>query len=70
MTLPAPDYQLPWTCDHCGYVGDTGPVHEHPRAARGQLCPHQAIGGERYYSEAAAQAMYQELLRFFKDSST
>lgn len=33
MTLPAPDYQLPWTCDHCGYVGDTGPVHEHPQAA-------------------------------------
>ncbi len=57
MTLPPPDFRNPYTCGHCGYVGLTGPVHEHPVARRGTLCPHQAIGGERYFLEATVRAI-------------
>lgn len=56
MTLPPPDYRQPYRCEKCGYVGHTGPVHPHPRAAAGHLCPHQAIGGERFYREATVRA--------------
>lgn len=55
MTLPAPDYQEPYRCDHCGYVGHTGPVHYHPRAVAGHLCPKPATGGQRYYSESTVR---------------
>lgn len=60
MTLPPPDYQLPWRCEHCGYIGDTGPTHYHPRAVAGHLCPHQAIGGERFYREATVREVVSQ----------
>ena len=60
MTLPAPDYQEPYRCDHCGYVGDTGPTHYHPRAAVGHLCPMAATGGQRYYSEAVVREVVSQ----------
>lgn len=60
MTLPPPDYQLPWRCEHCGYVGDTGPTHYHPRAVVGHLCPMAATGGQRYYSEAVVREVVSQ----------
>lgn len=61
MTLPPPEYQQPWRCERCGYVGDTGPTHPHPVARKGHLCPHPAIGGERYYTEATVRGLVNQI---------